>query len=59
MLFEKKLILSFISISKYNLMNTSDIEEMRKLSDGPTLLFMLFGAIIFTISMLCNKERVD
>ena len=40
-------------------MDTSNIEEMRQMSDAPTLALMFLLAIIFIISMSCSKIRVD
>ena len=40
-------------------MNTSNLEEMRQLSDAPTLIFMFIMMSIFTISMVCSKANDD
>ena len=40
-------------------MDTSNIEEMRQLSDGPTLIFMFILGIIFIISMTCTELKDD
>lgn len=40
-------------------MDTSNIQEMRELSDAPTLMLMCILFTIFIISMLCEKIKID
>ena len=40
-------------------MDTSNIEEIRQLSDAPTLILMFILSIIFLISMSCIEPKRD
>jgi len=38
-------------------MDTSNIEEIRELSDGPTIILMFILISAFVIAMLCTDEK--